>query len=116
MIVIRPYMRRQANRLAFVLVLDGLSFALFALLVGMAGAHVERNPLVGLVYGSGGVLGVVALKLAAAWLYEWRSRHTAATPVSRPYAAGFALLSSLAIAGTVVGVSFNLASLVDSLR
>ena len=114
MTMIQPYMRRQARRLTIVLIADAATFTLFMLLVGAASLHVERNPLVAAVYGSGGVMGVVALKLAAAWLYEWRSRRTAATPVSRPYAAGFALLSSLAIAGTIVGSGFNVASLLSS--
>ena len=111
---IQPYMRRQSRRLTVALLADALSFAAFALLVGMAGLHTERNPVVGAVFASGGVMGVVALKLAAAWLYEWRSRTTAARPVSRPYAAGFALLSSLAIAGTITGAGFNVASLLSS--
>lgn len=112
---IQPYMGRQARRLTVALIADAATFAAFAWLVGMNGAHVERNPLVGAVYAGGGVMGVVALKLAAAWLLEWRARSSRAE-VGRWYAGGFALLSSLAIAGTVVGAGFNVASLLDSIR
>jgi hypothetical protein len=108
-------MRRQARRLTIALACDGLSFAAFAWLVGMAGLHTERNPLIAAVMASGGVMGVVALNLAAAWLLEWRARSSRAE-VGRSYAAGFALLSSLALAGTIVGSGMNVASLVDSLR
>ena len=112
--LIQPFMRRQARRLTLVLVADAISFAAFMLLVG-TGVHMERNPLVGFVYASAGVMGVVALKLAAAMAFEFRAARTPPRPVSRYYAAGFALLSSLAIAGTLTGASLNVASLVDSL-
>lgn len=110
---IAPYARRQARRLTAVLLADALSFAAFMLLVGQ-GLHTERNVLVGAVYASTGVMGVVALKLGAAGLFEWRARRVS-RPVSRPYLAGFAVLSSLAIAGTLVGAGMNLAALVNSL-
>jgi hypothetical protein len=114
MTVLVPYMRRQARRLTVVLLADSLSFGLFMLLVGQ-GVHMERNPLIAAVYLSGGVMGVVALKLAAALLFEVRAARTPPRPVSRGYAAGFALLSSLAIAATLTGAAANLASLLDAL-
>ncbi len=113
MTVIAPLMRRQAHRLTFLLAADALTFAAFAWLVGMGGLHTERNPIVSLVYASGGVMGVVALKLAAAWLLEARAR-SCARPVSRGYARAFLLLSSLAIAGTLCGAAMNVAALLDS--
>jgi hypothetical protein len=113
-VILTPYIRRQSHRLAFVLIADATTFAAFAWLVGMAGVHTERNPLISLVYATGGVMGVLALKLAAAWLLEWRARSCAARPVSRGYAAGFALLSSLAVAGTIVGAGMNTAALLSS--
>ena len=111
--ILQPFIRRQSRRLAFVLLLDAGTFAAFAWLVGMAGVHTERNPLISLVYATGGVMGVLALKLAAAWLVEARARSCAARRVSRGYAAGFAALSSLAVAGTVVGAGMNLAALLS---
>ena len=111
---IQPYMRRQARRLTVALLADAATFSAFVLLVH-GSVHAERNPLIAAVYASGGVMGVVALKLAAAWLLEARARASRAE-VGRWYAGGFALLSSLAIAGTVTGAAFNLASLIDSLR
>lgn len=114
MTTIQPFMRRQARRLTVVLICDGLSFAAFVLLVGQ-GVHMERNPLIAATFAFAGVMGVVALKLAAALLFEWRAARTPPRPVSRGYAAGFALLSSLAIAATLVGSSANLASLLDAL-
>lgn len=112
--ILQPYMRRQARRLTVALAADAAGFAAFMLLIGPSGLHTERNPVIGAVMASGGVMGVVALKLAAAWLLEARARASRAE-VSRWYAGGFALLSSLAIAGTVVGASMNVASLIDSL-
>ena len=113
--ILTAYMRRQSRRLTVALLADAASFSAFAWLVGMAGLHTERNPFVAAVFASGGVMGVVALKLAAAWLLEWRARSSRAE-VGRRYAAGFALLSSLALAGTITGAGFNVASLVSSLR
>ena len=112
--ILTPYIRRQSRRLAFVLIADAATFAAFAWLVGMAGVHTERNPLVSLVYASGGVTGVLALKLAAAWLVEARARSCAARRVSRGYTAGFAALSSLAVAATLTGAGMNVAALLDS--
>ena len=113
--ILAPYIRRQSHRLAFVLIADATTFTAFAWLVGMAGVHTERNPLISLVYATGGVMGVLALKLAAAWLVEARARSCAARRVSRGYAAGFAALSSLAVAGTICGAAMNMAALIDSL-
>ncbi len=113
MTVIAPLMRRQAHRLTFLLAADALTFAAFAWLVGMGGLHTERNPVIAAVYLNGGVLGVVALKLAAAWLLEARAR-SCRRPVSRAYARAFLLLSSLAIAGTLCGAAMNLAALAQS--
>jgi hypothetical protein len=111
--MINRFVRRQARRLTVVLLCDALSFAAFMLLVGQ-GVHMERNPLIAATFASAGVMGVVALKLAAALLFELRAARTPPRPVSRGYAAGFALLSSLAIAGTLTGASFNVAALLSS--
>ena len=106
----RGYVRRQARRTVFALAADAATFAVFALAVGMGGAHVERNPLVAAAYGFAGVGGVVALKAAAALLLEWRARRFPDRPVRRSWLVPYALASSLAIASTIVGAGFNVAS------
>jgi len=112
----RPYVRRQVRRLTVALVADGASFAAFALLVGFDGRHIERNPLIAATWALGGVAAVVALKLGVALVYEYRAARFPTLDVGRAWLAGFALASSLALAGTVVGAGMNVASLVDALR
>lgn len=112
----RPYVRRQVRRLTVALIADGVTFAAFALLVGMDGSHVERNPLIAATYAAGGIAAVLALKLGVALAYEYRASRFPTVSVGRPWLAGFALVSSLALAGTMVGAGFNVASLVDVLR
>jgi hypothetical protein len=115
-VIARPYVRRQVRRLTVALIADGASFAAFALLVGFAGRHIERNVVIGAGYAFGGFAGVVALKLAVALAYEYRAARMPEREMARWWVGLFALVSSLALAGTMVGASLNLASLVDALR
>jgi hypothetical protein len=111
-----PYVRRQARRTTVALAADAATFALFAVAVGMGGVHVERNPVIAAAFAVAGVNGVIALKAAAALVLEWRARRFPDTPVRRSWLVPYAITSSLAIAGTVVGAGFNTAALVASLR
>lgn len=112
----KPYVRRQSRRLTVALLADGLTFALFAALVGFGGLHTERNPVIAAAFALAGANGIVLLKAAAALAVEWRARRFPDRPAARRWLVPYAIVSSAVLAGTVVGAGFNLASLVASLR
>lgn len=101
------------RRLVVAEMLDGLTFAAFAILIGFHGQLQEMNPLVATIYVLAGVQGLVLVKLGAAGLMEWRARRPLSAPVThRAYWPVWTVLLATATASGIVGTGFNLASLI----
>lgn len=102
-------MKRLARRLVFAQSIDALTFAAFMVIVGPGSVHVERNPLIALIYGLGGFAAVGLVKIAVAAWVGFRSTR----PLRHPQLV--TVLLSVATASGIAGAGMNLASLVDSL-
>src|SRR6185295_19156567 len=73
-------MTRLVQRLVFAQIMDAATFVAFFLLIPIS-VHVERNPLIGVLYAMGGFALVASIKVFVALIVGWRTLHT---PLKHP--------------------------------
>jgi hypothetical protein len=98
-------------RIATLTLAQALDLATFAMMVGMLGPSAEANPLVGSVYGGGGMALVVALKVALVILVGSLAVAAALNAGRRIWGVVGGLPVALAIAVGLIGSMTNAATI-----